>query len=72
MEIEDKYINRGKADSSEQFTIHLTDPMLYDKLHTLSTEYSLSAESLVNAAVARLVEDVEFVRNLRRGKIEEA
>ena len=32
-----------------------TDPMLYDRLHTLSAEYSLSVEMLVNVAVKRLV-----------------
>lgn len=68
MKIKDKYINRGKADSSEQFIVHLTDPMLYDSLHTLSAEYSLSVEFLVCAAVKRLIGDVDFVRRLRMGK----
>ncbi|MBD5154963.1 MAG: hypothetical protein HDT15_07835 [Oscillibacter sp.] len=52
----------------ETFTVQLTDPMLYDRLRTLSAEYDLSVESLVNAAVKRLVDDVDFVRNLRIGK----
>ena len=52
----------------EAFSVRLTDPMLYDKLHTLSAEYSVSAEWLVNAAVKRLLDDVDFVRNLRIGK----
>ena len=52
--------------------IELSDPMLYDRLHTLSAEYSLSVEMLVNVAVKRLVEDVDFVRSLRTGKIEGA
>ena len=52
----------------ETFTVQLTDPMLYDRLRTLSAEYDLSVESLVNAAVKRLVDDVEFVRSLRMGK----
>lgn len=56
---------------SECLSIQLTDPMLYDRLHTLSAEYSLSVELLVNAAVKRLVNDVDFVRNLRMGKTEE-
>lgn len=50
--------------------VELTDPMLYDKLHTLSAEYSLSVELLVNLAVRRLVDDVDFVRSLRTGKVE--
>ena len=52
--------------------IELSDPMLYDRLHTLSAEYSVSVELLVNLAVRRLVDDIEFVRNLRIGKIERA
>ena len=55
----------------EKFMIQLTDPMLYDRLHTLSVEYSISVESLVNLAVERLVDDVDFVRSLRAGKRKE-
>ena len=55
----------------ENFTVRLTDPMLYDRLHTLSVEYSLPVELLANAAVKRLVDDVDFVRSLRAGKFEE-
>jgi len=53
--------------NEEHFTVELTEPMLYDRLHTLSAEYSLSVEFIVNAAVARLLDDVEFVRKLRTG-----
>ena len=56
----------------ETFSVQLTNPMLYDRLHTLSAEYSLSVEMLVNVAVKRLVEDVDFVRSLRTGKVEGA
>ena len=52
--------------------IELSDPMLYDRLHTLSAEYSVSVELLVNLAVRRLVDDIEFVRDLRIGKTERA
>ena len=52
----------------ETFTVQLTDPMLYDRLRTLSAEYDLSIETLVNTAVRRLIEDVDFVRSLRTGK----
>lgn len=52
--------------------VELTNPMLGDKLHTLSVEYDLSEELLVNVAVKRLVEDIDFVRNLRIGKTERA
>ena len=56
----------------ENFTVQLTDPMLYDRLRTLSAEYDLSVEYLINMAVRRLMDDVEFVRNLRIGKVEGA
>lgn len=64
-------ISEGKT-SSENFRIQLTDPMLYDRLHTLSVEYSLPMEVLVNVAVKRLVNDVDFVRGLRIGRVEGA
>ena len=52
----------------EAFTVPLADPMLYDRLRTLSAEYDLSVASLVNAAVKRLIEDVDFVRSFKAGK----
>ncbi|MBD5085060.1 MAG: hypothetical protein HDT33_08410 [Clostridiales bacterium] len=54
----------------ENFTVQLTDLMLYDRLHTLSAEYSVSVEFLVNVAVKRLVDDVDFARSLRIRKAE--
>lgn len=65
------FISEGKP-SSENFRIQITDPMLYDRLHTLSVEYSLPVELLVNAAVKRLVNDIDFVRGLRIGQVEGA
>ena len=56
----------------EDFRIQITDPMLYDRLHTLSVEYSLPIELLVNVAAKRLVNDVDFVRGLRIGQVEGA
>lgn len=53
----------------ENFMIQMTSPMLYDRLHILSAEYSVPEEMLVNIAVKRLLEDVDLVRNLRVGKI---
>ncbi len=52
----------------ETFNVPLKDPMLYDRLRILSTEYDISIEGLVNVAVKRLLDDVKFVRNLRTGK----
>ena len=60
-----------KAETTlEDFRIRITNPMLYDRLHTLSVEYSVSVELLVNTAVKRLINDIDFVRGLRVGKIE--
>lgn len=67
---EDKYISNKNSGSMENFKVEVTNPMLYDKLHTLSVEYSLSVETLINVAVKRMVDDVDFVRNLRAGKID--
>ena len=53
----------------EIMTIQFSDPMLYDRLHTLSAEYSLSADLLISLAVKRLLDDVEVIRDLRSGKI---
>ena len=59
-----------KADIiNESFMVQITDSMLYDRVHTLSIEYSVAVESLVNVAVRRLLEDVDFVRGLRSGNI---
>ena len=54
----------------EKITIEFANPMLYDRLHTLSAEYSIPVELLINAAVKKLIDDVGFVRTLRTGKIE--
>ena len=51
------------------FAVLLTDSMLYDRLHTLAMEYDLPIELLVNVAVKRLLDDVDFVRDLRTGKV---
>jgi hypothetical protein len=53
----------------EVLKIEITNPLLYDKLHTLACEYAESVDLLVNLAVKRLIDDVELVRNLRVGKI---
>lgn len=55
----------------EKITVEFTDSLLYDRLHTLSAEYSVPAELLINLAVKRLIDDVDFVRSLRTGTIKE-
>ena len=67
---ESKIIGMKNDDSQECFAVQLTEPMLYDRLHTLSAEYSISTETLINLAVKRLIEDVDFIRDLRAGKTE--
>lgn len=54
----------------EDFTFQLTNTMLYDRLHTLAVEYSVPVELLINEAVKRLIDDVDFVRSLRTSKTE--
>ena len=53
----------------EKITVEFANPMLYDRLHTLSAEYSVPVELIINAAVKRLIDDVDFVRSLRTGTI---
>ena len=53
----------------ESIKIQITDPMQYDKLHTLAAEYSLTTELLINLAVKRLIDDVELFRKLRTGVV---
>lgn len=52
----------------KELRIQLTKPMLYDRLHTLSAEYDVPVDLLVELAVKRLLDDVDFVRGLRMGK----
>ena len=57
----------------EKLTIQL-NPLIYDRLHTLAVEYSVTtaaetADLLINLAVKRLLDDVELIRNLRAGKL---
>lgn len=67
---EGKKGNGESKDIMEKFTVQLTDAMSYDRLHILSAEYSISVEALINIAVKRLIADIDFVRNLRTGKVE--
>lgn len=53
----------------EKITIEFINPLLYDRLHTLSNEYDMDANLLINLAVERLLDDVEIFRKLRTGKV---
>lgn len=63
------YRKRKDRSKMEIITIRLSSPMLYDRLHTLSVEYNVSSDLLISLAVKRLLDDVEFVRALRNGKV---
>ena len=65
-----RYTGGKGSEAEENFTVQLTNPMLYDRLYILSAEYSVSVEYLVNEAVNRMISDVDFVRRLRHGKTE--
>lgn len=70
MIIKSEDISKGNNTSMENFMIQLTNPMLYDRLHTLSAEYSVPVDLLVNVAVKRLIDDVDFIRSLRASQID--
>lgn len=53
----------------EIITIQFGNSMLYDRLHTLSAEYSISVDLLISLSIKRLLDDVEVVRALRNGKV---
>ncbi len=53
----------------KKMIVQLCNPLLYDRLQTLSVEYSVSTDKLINLAIKRLLNDVELIRNLRTGKI---
>lgn len=65
--MEKKYKSNSE-NAEEKFTVEITNPLLYDRLHTLSAEYSVSVDFLVNSAVERLIDDVDFIRSLRTRK----
>lgn len=58
-----------KINPQEHIIVQLEEPMLFDKLHTLSAEYSISMDLLVSLAIKRLIDDIDLIRNLRTGKI---
>ena len=58
-----------KINPQEHIIVQLEEPILFDKLHTLSAEYSVSMDLLVSLAIKRLIDDIDLIRNLRTGKI---
>lgn len=70
MTAEGKSIHKEKF-AMEKVTVQFTETLLYDELHTLAAEYSVSVNLLINLAVKRLIDDVTSIRRLREGKIKE-
>ena len=52
----------------EKITVQLANP-IFNRLHTLAVEYSVSTNVLVNAAIKKLIGDVDLLRDLRAGGI---
>jgi hypothetical protein len=50
--------------------IKFANPMLFDRLHTLAQDYAIPIETLIELAVERLIENVDFIRKLRASKPE--
>ena len=62
-------MQKDKHERKMAYDIYLTNGLLYDRLYQLAEEYTLPVERLAELAVERLLQDVEFVRGLRSGKV---
>jgi hypothetical protein len=51
-----------------KMTVNLSNP-LFNRLHTLAVEYTTPTDMLVNLALKRLIDDIDFMRELRAGII---
>ncbi len=47
--------------------IEISDYIVFDKIHSLSVEYAIPVDVLVNIAVKRLFDYIEYFRGLRNG-----
>ena len=47
--------------------VELDDYMLYDQLHDLAKEYAISIDQLTSIAIRRLLDDIRFAWDLRKG-----
>lgn len=63
----EQYIELKNSIAGESIVVRISDPMLFDRLVSLSAEYSVPTELLVNVAIKKLIEDVDLVRKLRAG-----
>lgn len=67
---ENQNVNFKNDGSKDRFMVRITESIVYDRLYILAAEYSVPVETLINVAVKRLLDDVDFMRDLRIGKIE--
>lgn len=67
---ENQKVNFKNDGSKDRFMVRITESIVYDRLYILAAEYSVPVETLINVAVKRLLDDVDFMRDLRIGKIE--
>jgi len=58
--------------SDRTIKVEIEDYIMYDKLNSLVIEYMTTVDRLVNVSIRRLIDDVEFVRELRMGNISAA
>jgi hypothetical protein len=54
--------------SDKIIRVEMEDYILYDRLNALATEYATTVDQLVNISVRRLLSDLDFFWQLRRGK----
>jgi hypothetical protein len=62
-----KMANPGTEHKTEKIIVAL-EYTLFNRLHALALEYTVSTDTLVNLALQRLSDDVDFMRDLRAGK----
>ena len=48
--------------------VEIEDYILYDRINEFAIEYATTTDYLINLAIKRLFNDVEFFRELRKGK----
>lgn len=65
-----KLVQNPFSSSMKEESFVESNTMLDDRLRTISAEYFVSEEILMKAAVKRLIDDIDFVRGLRKGKTE--
>jgi len=54
---------------TKNITVQIPENLL-DKLSDAAKEYSVDSERLIVVAIQKLLNDIEFIRNLRSGKLD--